>query len=62
MSQSMTGDLDVILKKLMDDPNQFDSVKKTLKGRLERTVQTKAQSRYARVVDDDDDLFDNMPV
>jgi len=63
MSQSMNVDLDVILKTLIDDPNQLDTVKKTLKGGLEQTAQSKTQpTSCARVIDDDDDLFDNMPI
>ena len=60
MSHPLTGDLDVILKSLIDDPQQFDNVKRTLEGRIEQTKP--AKPAYARFAEDDDDRFDNMPV
>lgn len=65
MSQPITGELDVILKKLIDDPQQFDNVKRTLEGKMgapSHALQAPQTHSCRRYDDDDDDMFDNMPV
>ena len=62
MTQSINGDLDVILKRLMEDPLQFENVKRALQSRLNESSKFFADQRRASRRDDDDDLFDNVPV
>jgi hypothetical protein len=62
MTQSINGDLDAILKRLLEDPLQFDNVKRSLQTRLNESGRFFADQRRASRRDDDDDLFDNVPV
>lgn len=61
-SQPKPGDLDAILKGLIDNPEDLDTVKTTLMGRLRGAGLDTSDRMPQRRIDDDDDLFDNVPV
>lgn len=62
MTQSINGDLDVILKRLLEDPLQLENVKRVLQGRMNETGTLFSGQPRSSHRDDDDDLFDNVPV
>lgn len=62
MTQSINGDLDVILKRLLEDPLQLENVKRVLQGRMNETGTIFKRQPPSSHRDDDDDLFDNVPV
>lgn len=62
MSKPINGDLDAILKRLLEDPLQFDNVKRVLQNRLNEGASFARGDASVARLDDDDDLFDNLPV